>query len=522
MRQIASRRNGVKKILRLMFSQITVIILLLLVQLAAVLAMLFWLQSYSAVISSIMGIFSLLIALVIINHDHSSSYKIVWLLLLAVVPIFGALFYLVAQLQKSNRRFKAKQKLIDEVTTPYLRQDIAVREEIEQDNFYGSIVGYMNNVAQYSAVRRTKTKYLPSGESSWEAMLEQLRRAERYIFLEFFIVEDGEMWQSVYDILKQKAKEGVEVRMMYDAFGCFLTLPFTYYKEVRKNGIQCRVFKQFVPFLTVSQNNRDHRKICVIDGKVAFTGGINLADEYINKIDKYGHWCDSCVQLEGDAAFNFAVMFLQLWELDEREKEEIDYGKYRPLPEEAASFTDDGYVMPYSDTPHDDENVGENVYLDIINKAQNYLYITTPYVILDDEMQTALCFAAKRGVDVRIMVPKNPDHWYAHAVASAFYITLISAGVKIDKYNPGFIHSKTFVADDIVAVVGSINLDFRSLYLHYECAAWMYKSSAVLEVRDDYRRLLTISSPVTIEECMNVSVFRKILNAVLRIFAPLM
>jgi cardiolipin synthase len=371
-------------------------------------------------------------------------------------------------------------------------------------------------------VDKTETMFLQSGEHCWSEMLIELRRAKRYIFLEFFIIEDGMMWRMVYDILKQKVKEGVEVRLMYDAFGCLPTLPFNFYKKVREYGILCRPFKQFVPFLTVSQNNRDHRKICVVDGRVAFTGGFNLADEYVNQINKHGHWLDAGIKLEGKAAFHFAVMFLQLWQLDREGLERIDYEHYRPDVAVSKTFLDDGFVMPFSDTPHDDENVGRNVYLDIINKAQRYVYIASPYLILDDEMQTALCFAAKRGVDVRVLVPKNADHWYAYAVATAFVANLIAEGVKIYKYEPGFVHSKNFVADDDVAVVGSINLDFRSLYLHYECAAWMYRSRAVKEVKKNYDKLLKISRLVTPEECTQINLFKRLVNAVLRIFAPLM
>ncbi|MEG2259308.1 MAG: phospholipase D-like domain-containing protein, partial [Oscillospiraceae bacterium] len=317
-----------------------------------------------------------------------------------------------------------------------------------------------------------------------------------------------------------KVTQGVDVRVIYDGVGSGSVLPYKYFRKLEQFGIKAKVFSPFVPFLSVLQNNRDHRKICVVDGISAICGGINIGDEYINVEERFGHWKDSSVLLRGDAAYTFAIMFLQMWLLSG--SEESNFESFRPLPCESDKFKCDGFSAPYGDCPLDDETVGKFVYLDIINNAKKYVYITTPYLILDNEMTTSLCFASKRGVDVRIILPKIPDKWYAYSVAISHFEELISSGIKIYKYTPGFIHSKTFVADDEISVVGSINLDFRSLYLHYECAVWMFKTKSVIEVFDDFTETLKVSTPVTLEDCTKIGSLHRMLNAVLRLFAPMM
>ena len=274
-----------------------------------------------------------------------------------------------------------------------------------------------------------------------------------------------------------------------------------------------------MPILSSRFNTRDHRKICVIDGNVGFTGGINLADEYINAYEKHGHWKDTSILLKGEAVFNLTVMFLSMWDYLDGTTGKTDYSRYYPTVwDENAK----GYVQPFADNPLDDEAVGETVYLNLINKAKRYVYITTPYLILSSEMFTALTSAAKCGVDVRIITPHVPDKWYVHAVSRSHYQPLIEAGVKIYEYTPGFIHAKTFVVDDDYAVVGTINLDYRSLYLHFECAVWMYQTPSVAQVRDDFFKTQQISQEITLEECRSLSFPRRLGRSVLRVFAPLM
>ena len=302
--------------------------------------------------------------------------------------------------------------------------------------------------------------------------------------------------------------------------GCITTLPNKYHEKMEKLGIKCQVFNKFIPILSIIVNNRDHRKITVIDGHTAFTGGINLADEYINEIVRFGHWKDASIMIKGEAVWNLTVMFLQVWNFVGFNRE--DYNKYRPKMYHSDDFATDGYVQPYGDSPYDNELVGENVYLNIINKAKDYIYINTPYLIIDNELVTALTLAAKSGVDVRIVTPFIEDKWYAHIVTRAYYAQLIEAGVKIYEYIPGFIHSKTFVCDDEIGVVGTINMDYRSLYLHFECGVFLYKTKSVMQIKEDFLNILEVSQNITLEDTKKVKWFNRFLRAILRVFAPLM
>ena len=317
-------------------------------------------------------------------------------------------------------------------------------------------------------------------------------------------------------------KEGVEVRVMYDGMCCLMLLPYHYPRVLEKKGIRCKMFSPVRPTLSTYQNNRDHRKIVVIDGHTAFTGGVNLADEYINRKVRFGHWKDTAIMLKGDAVQSFTMMFLQMWNVTERQPE--DYGKYA-VPKDyehplAADYS--GFILPYGDSPMDREQVGERVYLDILNQARNYVHIMTPYLILDDEMVNALSYAAKRGIDVKLIMPHIPDKKYAYMLARTFYPELTRAGVKIYEYTPGFVHAKVFVSDDEKAVVGTINLDFRSLYLHFECAAYIYRNSVVYDVEHDFEETLKKCSLITMEDCKNYSWMGKKLGRLMRLIAPLM
>lgn len=378
---------------------------------------------------------------------------------------------------------------------------------------------YLQNHAGFPVYTDSQTLYLSPGEKKFDCLLQELKKAQRYIFLEYFIIQEGYMWNSVLEILKEKAAQGVKVRVLYDDIGCFLKLPQDYDSQLRSMGIDCRVFNRFKPVLTSMQNNRDHRKIAVIDGKVAFTGGINLADEYINAIERFGHWKDASVMVSGKAAWSFTLMFLQMWELTTGEDE--DYAQYDPWVLTDCPVQASGFVQPYADSPMDKENVGEQVYLQIINNARRYLYINTPYLIIDESMMSALCLAAKSGVDVRIVTPHKWDKWFVHVTTRSYYRDLMAAGVRIYEYSRGFIHSKTFVSDDTVATVGTTNLDFRSLYLSFECGVLMYRTEAVAQLKEDFLNTLEQCYEITDQDCQ-CGPIRRIFQDVLRLFAPLM
>ena len=508
-----------KKILRFITQRVVITALLIVLQVLLLFGFIWKLDNYFVYFYAGSVLLSLLITLGIINSKSNPAYKIAWLIPILLFPAFGGLVYLLFGSDRTGRYLRKKLQGIgtemDNVIGEAHRRSGA--EQLPPDAANQS--RYISHCAYCPPYQNTTTEYLPLGEVKFERMVEELKKAKHYIFLEYFIIQEGKMWNTILDILRQKAAEGVDVRVIYDDMGCIMILPTGYDKTLEQMGIKCRIFNPFVPILSSRFNTRDHRKICVIDGNVGFTGGINLADEYINAYEKHGHWKDTSILLKGEAVFNLTVMFLSMWDYLDGTTGKTDYSRYYPTVwDENAK----GYVQPFADNPLDDEAVGETVYLNLINKAKRYVYITTPYLILSSEMFTALTSAAKCGVDVRIITPHVPDKWYVHAVSRSHYQPLIEAGVKIYEYTPGFIHAKTFVVDDDYAVVGTINLDYRSLYLHFECAVWMYQTPSVAQVRDDFFKTQQISQEITLEECRSLSFPRRLGRSVLRVFAPLM
>lgn len=465
----------------------------------------------------IFRLLSLVVCVEIVYRNDNGAFKLSWVFLILLFPVFGGLMYLFFKFQSSTKRFskRIRQTKIKTEQPKWQNKNLYM----EAANKYPShqkLISYLEK-GSFPVYSNTKTRYLCPGEEKLEALLEQLEKAEKYIFLEYFIIKEGDGWGRILEILMKKAALGVLVRVMYDDMGCFIQLPKDYPKRLEKMGIECTVFNPFKPILTSVQNNRDHRKIAIIDGEVAFTGGINLADYYFNSYPKYGHWKDSSVMLQGDGAWGLTLMFLQMWELCTGVDE--DYSLY--YPSNKINKYNDGFVQPYCDSPVDKENTGENVYLHIINNAKKYVYINTPYLIIDEKMLSALCLAAKSGVDVRITTPYIWDKWAIHMTTRSYYKDLILSGVKIYEYTPGFIHAKTFVSDDTVGVVGSTNLDFRSLYLHFECGVVMYGSHAVTQLKQDYLSTLQISKMITEEDC-KCGFFMKLFRNIMRLIAPLL
>lgn len=497
-----------------------IVIFLLLVQLSVIIYTAVSGSLASQLVSEALRVLSVLVCLYIVSRGGTGGYKLIWIFVILLFPVFGGLLYLLFAFQGDTRKFarqaaKTEAKAKGLLAFPGTSQDALLDAMPDR----AAQVGYLQNYAGFPVYSDTETFYLSPGEAKYETLMEQLNQAERYIFLEYFIIQEGVMWDSILEVLKDKVVQGVKVRVLYDDLGCFLKLPKDYDLNLRKLGIECQVFNPFKPVLTAMQNNRDHRKIAVIDGKVAFTGGINLADEYVNVIDKFGHWKDASVMLRGKAAWSLTLMFLQMWELASGVDE--DYAQYYPWILTDCPIKAPGYVQPYADSPMDKENVGEHVYLQIINSARQYLYITTPYLIVDESTMSALCLAAKSGVDVRIITPHKWDKRFVHITTQSYYRDLIAAGVHIYEYSRGFIHAKTFVSDDTVATVGTTNLDFRSLYLSFECGALMYRTDAVMQVKEDFLQTLEQCHKITEKDCQCGPV-RRIFQDVLRLFAPLM
>lgn len=510
---------GKKWLLALLRRRVLIIILLLL-QLGVIIYTLASSSIESDIISNTLTFLSIIVSLYIVSKKGKGAYKLTWIFQILLFPVFGGLFYLLFHVQSETRKFSKNISKTEAKARNLLKlSESAYKEVCDTVPELTPQVRYLQDFAGFPVYKNSTVKYLTPGEQMFEYLITELNKAENYIFLEYFIIQEGIMWDTILNILKEKVKQGVKVRVLYDDLGCFLLLPKDYCNQLQKYGIECVVFNRFKPVLTAIQNNRDHRKIAVIDGKVAFTGGINLADEYINAIDRYGHWKDASVMIKGKASWSFTLMFLQMWELCTGINE--DYEEYYPWKNIPCLIKSDGFVQPYSDSPMDTENVGEHVYLQIINKAKDYVYINTPYLIIDDSMLSALCLAAKSGVDVRIVTPHRWDKWAVHMTTRSYYRELIDAGVKIYEYSKGFIHSKTFVSDDATATVGTTNLDFRSLYLHFECGVWMYGNKAVMEVKEDFLKTLEACQQITAKDC-KCSIPMRLFQDIMRLFAPLL
>lgn len=508
------------KLLKFLLSRMVIVGIILAIQVAWFVGILVAFSNYSMQISLACALLSWIAIVWIINKPENPAYKIAWIIPILSFPILGGLLYLAFGTKKPSKAMREKLAKVIGETRHFLIQNEEVFDEVKSlDEHVAGQAYYIANSAGFPIHKNTEVQYHKIGEESYAILLEELKKAKHFIFMEYFIIEEGHMWNSILNVLEDKAKAGVDVRLMYDDVGCLTLLPYGYDKQMEAKGIKCIPFNPFVPIFSVAMNNRDHRKITVIDGHTAFSGGINLADEYINEKVRFGHWKDTGIMVKGEAVWNFTLMFLQMW--NAYRKTDDDYEVFRPHVNKQDTFISDGFVQPYGDSPLDGEVVGESVYMNILNNAKRYVYIFTPYLIIDNEMTTALCLAAKRGVDVRIVTPGIPDKKTVFRLTQSYYSQLIRAGVKIYEYTPGFIHAKSFVCDDEVATVGTINMDYRSLYLHFECGVFMYKTSAIRDIKADALDTIAKSKEITIEDC-NRGLFIGLGQAILRGFAPLM
>ena len=513
-------RLPIVKFFNRILNRITVTVVLVALQLAWLAWVFFALTTGTARVwvTGVLNGLSLLIILYLVRKDENSAYKVGWIALIGLLPLLGGALYLAFGNKRPSRRLRSKMQAVEQAHRADRAQQPGQTAGLYDEN--RGVSRYLTQYGCYPAWQNTTARYFPCGEAMYPTLLADLEKAEKSIFLEFFIVSQGKMWQGVEDILRRKAAQGVDVRLIYDDFGSLLGLPKDFVVRMERAHIRCIPFNPVVPLLSLVMNHRDHRKIVVIDGKVAYTGGINLADEYINKKSRFGHWKDTGIMLKGEAVWNLTLMFLQTWLMLTGEKD--DYSSYSPEKYQDMAFFSDGYIQPYGDTPVDNEIVGENIYLNMINKAKHYVYITTPYLIIDNEMVTALTLAAKSGIDVRIITPGIPDKKLVYLVTQSYYYQLIEAGVRIFQYTPGFIHAKTVVVDDKVATVGTINFDYRSLYLHFECGVWMFNCSSIYEIKEDYMDTLAKCDEVTKEKIRETSRLKLFGQSLLRLVAPLM
>ena len=513
----SERPGGIKGLL---FSRTTIVLLLLMLQFAFFFLSTFLLRQHAAIIYTGITVLSAVVVIVIINQKGNPGFKMTWILLVLVFPVFGTLFFVYTRLELGYRITRRELFRTHFEVSPYMQQNEEVMEALYKASpADAGLAYYLSRHAGYPVYRNTQPQYFTSGEAMFEELKHQLWNAERFIFLEFFIIEPGVMLDTVLEILQEKAREGVDVRFLFDGMNSITHVPDDFPAELKKKGISGKFFSPVRPVITTVQNNRDHRKICVIDGETAFTGGINLADEYINQKEKFGHWKDGGVMYRGDAMQSFTMMFLEMWNAGE--KEPLVYDRY--LTPSVRFLKEKGsFIIPYGVNPFDEEYVGENIYAHIVKHAKKYVHIMTPYLILDNEMIMLLTYAAKSGVDVKIILPGIPDKKYAFALAGTYYTELIQAGVQIYEYTPGFVHSKVVVSDDDCGTVGTVNWDYRSFFEHFECGSYLFRSQVIRDMELDFEATMEQCRRVTLVDVRKRPLVMRISGWVLRLVAPLM
>lgn len=506
------------KFFKLLFSRMALVIIAIALQLLFISGMIITFYTYYPIISTFTTLIALIVLVFLVNRNMSIESKMIWIILLLLVPLFGAIIYLLFARSSPSLKHKKYYKIAIKETKRHIQHDDVENAYLKEvlGEYYGQFE-YIRKSTGLVTYNNTKTRYYPTGENFFEDLMIELKKAEKFIFMEYYIIERGLMWNNILEILKEKVKNGVEVMVMYDDIGSITKLPSNYIKRLRLLGIKCVKFNEFKPIVSAFHNNRDHRKITVIDGKVGFVGGMNLADEYINAKQPYGYWKDTAIKLTGDAVRSLTLMFLNLYTVQDRKI--TDFSKYLLSSYEKLENT--GFVAPYGDGPRFfyEDYVAENVYLNIINQSKKYLWITTPYLIIDTKLQTALCLAARRGVDVRIITPRIPDKKIIFDLTRSNYKPLQKAGVKIFEYTKGFIHAKQFLSDGELAILGTINLDYRSLLHHFECGVLMYKTDCIKQIYDDFNHIFTVSEDM---EGFKQNVFTRVFCAVAQIFTPLL
>ena len=504
----------------MIFGRALAIILMIVLQALALLGSFVWLRNYYPLIWESMSILGAFLVIFIINRDEPTEFKMSWIIPICLFPVLGALIYVFIVGNFSGFGLKVKLGRRMGETEGMLYTDDETENAIEKSppQFQG-FAHYMKHTAGFPIYNSSTAEYYPVGEDKFEDLLAELKKAEKFIFLEYFIIERGVMWDTVLEILKEKVKEGVEVRVMYDGMCSIVLLPLRYPRELEEYGIKAKMFAPIVPFLSTSQNNRDHRKIVVIDGKEAFTGGVNLADEYINLRSRFGHWKDVAVKITGDAVRSFTVMYLQMWNVSEAGEE-----KYEKYLKNIVYDTrvHDGFVIPYGETPTRSSEVAKTVYASMIQSASKYVHIMTPYFIVDREFLDTMRYAARRGVEVSMILPYIPDKKVVYYIARTFYPELLGAGIRVYEYMPGFVHAKVFVSDDMCATVGTINLDYRSFYHHFECGVYFYDNSVIAKIEKDFQDTLLKCREVDFDYYKKIPLYQKAVGRVSRLLAPLL
>lgn len=471
--------------------------------------------SISAYAASI--ILGIITVITIINRRGNPDHKISWIVFILVFPIFGITVFLLLGGGRVLPNIKKRMTICEARYKHYLKDNDEVLQSLKYyDMLHSRQAEYLIRESGYPIYNNTLTEYYSPVEALMPRLLEELEKAEKYIFLEFFILAEGEMWDQIHEVLKRKAQSGVEVKIIFDDFGSIKRQRKGFVSRLKQEKIEVAVFNPINPTMNVFMNNRNHQKIVVVDGKTAITGGFNIGDEYVNIVERFGYWMDCGIIIKGEAVKSFLALFCSMWEFATRKR--IKMREYLAH----SNIKADGFVIPYADDPLNDKNPAEGIYSQILNTAQRYVYIATPYLIIDNAMKNNLMMAAKSGIDVKIVTPHIPDKWYVHNVTQYNYLELLEAGVKIYEYTPGFIHSKIFVSDDRVATVGTVNMDYRSFIFHFECGVWLCDSDTVTDIKVDMQKIIDESQEIKIDLWKKRSVWKRLLQWVLHVFAPLM
>jgi len=504
-----------KKLIRFICSKNMFLLISLIAQIALIIFMYFITDKYvTKILGSTITLFAFILAMIIHNSKAHPDTKLSYIIILVLFPIFGTLIYLFACLGMGNKKFKKHLNKIQKSTTSLAQNENII--PLLNTNQKG-LAHYLYNSCSFPIYQHTNCKYFASGKEKFDEMLKDLKSAEKFIFLEYYIIQNGKFLSSIMEILEQKVKEGVEVRFMYDGTSSIAKIPHSFVKKTKTKGIQCKMFLPVRAIISTEHNNRDHRKLCIIDNKIAYTGGINLADEYIGEKKPLGEWKDVGIKLTGQAVTTFTQMFLKMWNFKQKEIE--DFSKYT---EQGFITENDGFVIPFCDHPHDNEDVSKTIILQMLASAERYIYFTTPYLILDDELTNALINTAKRGVDVQIATPGRPDKRRTHYLTISNYKKLILGGVKIYQYTPGFIHAKMIVSDDNTAMLGTVNLDYRRLFLNFEDSVLIYDNSEIVLVKNDFENTILNSKLINITEYKKINIFKRFLGKLFKIIAPLL
>lgn len=517
------RDKGEKKLILTIFKIIAVIVLVA-IQIFFMTLVYTTAQGIYKYASFVFDIIKLILILYILYNHSSPEYKISWILLITFLPVVGVVVYFLWGNSKLRKKKEREFRKIRVDTSEHLHNSQDILEEIKQNDKYKyNQINYMNKVTGYPVYNNEGIEYFQLGEQFFESLKEDLKKAKKYILIEFFILSSGQLWDEIFEILKQKASEGVKIKIIIDSVGCLKRKPKKFKEQLSSYGIEVRVFNPLSPVISGYINYRDHRKIVVIDGVIAYTGGVNIADEYANIIERFGHWKDVGIKVVGKPCWSFAVMFLR--NLEQTAKRKIDYEWYESISNEMLTTVNvkkEGYIVPICDGPDNRKNPIQSLYVQTINYAKDYVYITTPYFVISQDLLEAILTAARSGVDVRVILPHIPDKKLVQVATRSYYDVLLEAGVKVYEYKPGFIHSKTFIADDNTSIVGTANLDFRSAHLNFECLAWTYKTGIEKDIKNDFLQMLDYCVEVDLENWKKRKFITKVAEAVIFAFAPML